>query len=131
MSVLGFIKLNKMTEGHAEVLTKLGYTVHSDVQIGHLAVECSGFVTSEIDLTDHQVALETIKGFVKERKLVSYKSTFKAKKRDGSVTTLPGVHGARYLNQVVPGMSALVAKEDAPTVQAQASFSMNDLIDED
>tara|TARA_R100001244_G_scaffold25113_1_gene25270 strand:- start:1002 stop:1421 length:420 start_codon:yes stop_codon:yes gene_type:complete len=129
MTVLGFIKINKKTQGHADVLTKLGYTVNSDVQPEHLVVECTGFVVQEIDLTDHAAALDSIKGWIKEKKLISYKSSFKAKKKDGNITVLPGVHGARYLNQVVPGMSALVAKEDEPAVLAQASFSMDDLID--
>lgn len=129
-TVLGFIKINKKTEGHGDLLEKLGYTVHRDVEPQHFAVECTGFINETVDLTDHEVALDTVKGFIRDQKLISYKSFFKAIKNDGEETTLPGVHGARYLNQLVEGMSALVAKDEAPA-KTSSTFTLDDLLDTD
>lgn len=136
MPQFAYIAINKATmnvktgRNHGNTLKALGYNVTMDETTMHFKIEHEGLIEGMVvDLTDDAKALELVKGLVQAKKLLSYNCTFKAIRADGEVTTLPGIHGARYLNQVFPNGSCLVAKAVIKKSAAKAStFSVADIL---
>ncbi len=138
MPQFAYISINKATlnpktgRSHGKTLKALGYNVVLDEATMHFKIEHEGLVEGiEVDLTDDANALELVKNLVKNKQLLSYNCTFKAIRNDGETTTLPGIHGARYLNRVFPNGSCLVAKSAISNSSAKAStFSVADILAE-
>lgn len=133
---IGYIIVNKQTlnpktgTNHGKVLQALGYSVELNQDTEHFHIECDGFVEDQlIDLTNPEAAKAQVQELVASKKLFTYSCSFKAVKADGETTTLPGVHGARYLNRLFPGGSALVAKTKLTSrKKVEASFSIADIL---
>ena len=133
----GYIIVNKMTlnpktgANHGKVLEALGYTVNLNEDTEHFEIECEGFVedaTIDLTLSPEEVKAQ-VQDLVQAKKLWTYACSVKARKADGQITTLPGVHGARYLNQVFPGGSALVAKSKlSARKKVDSTFSIADIL---
>ena len=92
------------TAGHGNWLRARGYEVTETVT--SFEVECSGFVDELLDLSDSAKALETLQGFIKEKKLLTYKTKAIVLGRDGEKTTRSSI----LLCAALGAASALVAK---------------------
>ena len=92
------------TAGHGEWLRTRGYEVTETMT--HFEIECSGFVDGLVDLSDPVKALETLQGFIKERKLLTYKTKAIVLGRDGE----KAVRSSILLCAALGAASALVAK---------------------
>ena len=92
------------TAGHGEWLRTRGYEVTETVT--SFEIECSGFVEGVIDLSESAKALETLQGFIKERKLLTYKTQAIVLGKNGE----KAVRSSILLCAVLGAASALVAK---------------------
>lgn len=127
MSQIAYIKIGRNTKNHGAMLAALGYNVSTVA--GHFAIEHEGLLTGNLDLTDHEVAMEKLKNVVKAKQLFSYTISIKAVNGKGDTGTYPGIHGCSYLNWVIPGLSCLVAKATMKTSSAKAAtFSIEDIL---
>ena len=111
----------KATKNHAETLTKLGYEVKEDGD--HVAISCSGFVTTEQDLSTPEKAQACLKEVITKKQLFTYSTRF----RMPSGKTVYGTMGCGQLGKI----SALICKEAkaAPAKKAAVSAAMSSLLD--
>tara|TARA_R100001244_G_scaffold25113_1_gene25306 strand:- start:15879 stop:16421 length:543 start_codon:yes stop_codon:yes gene_type:complete len=142
-------KTFKPTSGHGAFLKRLGYTVRDELLVQdkgkYLQVECAGFEVVQVDTSlTGDAGLEEVaklKKVIAEKKLISYPSQngsqFSFMGSDGTVNSgkaskMPGA--VRYLDRVVPGCSALVAKradKQKTRKVVESTFSFDDLFSDD
>lgn len=91
----------KSTVNHREFLQKYGYKISEDGDF--IAVECSGVVEGEVDVSNPTKVKEFVTDMVKKHKVFSYQTAFRF--ANGSV--LHGVFACRKLGK----LSALVTRE--------------------
>lgn len=85
----GRIPLNKKTENHADVLRTLGYPV--EIVDGSIKIECTGFSTDPVQLTDLETASAYFKGLARERKLATYGTPFLLPGREKPLFGIPAI----------------------------------------
>ena len=85
----GRIPLNKKTENHADVLRTLGYPV--EIVDGSIKVECTGFSTDPVQLTNLKTASAYFKGLARARKLATYGTPFLLPGREKPLFGIPAI----------------------------------------
>lgn len=85
----GRIPLNKKTENHADILRTLGYPV--EIVDGSIKIECTGFSTNPVQLTDLETASAYFKGLARERKLATYGTPFLLPGREKPLFGIPAI----------------------------------------